>query len=139
MTVCSRCGKRIRKPNYISLFYEDKYICWNCHKPKFKIDGILTRTSDRVREQQKKYAADFIQPHTYDKSKRKLVISSDFIKLYPDKIKYYATEEQVRKEGYPKLAEVMKKQKEIEKQAKEKIQIEYEGKEEVIATKLKWK
>lgn len=108
--VCDICGLKVEKPNYISKITGEGYrYCRNCYTPGFKIEGLLTRTSKRVQEQQQKHAADFVQPHSYDKNRKKLVPNPDFIKLYPDQMHHYFNKEELRKEGYGKLGEHMEK------------------------------
>lgn len=116
---CFWCNRVIKRPNYVSFIAWRKdmmiKVCVECYRPKFKIDNLFTRTSERVRRQQEKYASDFVQPHIYDKHSRKLKINPDFIKLYPQSVYLYANREQLKKEGYEKLAQKIDQELNIEK------------------------
>lgn len=118
--ICSYCGNEITPPNYIALLRGSDQICRNCHTPGIS-DGYKTRHSDRIAYEQRHHSADFVEPHVWDKSKRRMVINPDFVKLYPDKMRYYENEEGVSKQGYSKLGKAMKKQKERISKAKENL------------------
>ena len=85
-----------------------------------KTDNILTRNSLRVRTEAVKYEGDTILPHAYDKSKGKVGINEEFVKLYPDRVKDYFSEEQLNEAGLNKLADHSKKLDQEQKDFKEK-------------------
>ena len=86
--ICSLCGLKVVPPNYISYIRGKDKICRNCYSPSVK-DDSLTRNSDRLQKQTQDNKADFVPPHIYDKSKKKLVINPEFVSLYPEKLRYY--------------------------------------------------
>lgn len=80
--------------------------------------GLLTRNSDRVREQQRQFEGDTILPHAYDKASRKVKPNDDFIKMYPDKVGNFFKQSELEQAGYTKIGDVYK-QKAAEKSAAE--------------------
>lgn len=76
-----------------------------------KTDGILTRNSDRIRQQQLQYEGDTIPPHSFDKGSRKVVPNPDFVDRYPEQVSNYFTEGEIRKAGYSKADKLFNKQK----------------------------
>lgn len=73
-----------------------------------KIDGMLTRQSQRIRDQQRTHEGDIIMPHVFDKVTKELVPNPDFMKRYPDKIATNYTEKELRKAGHSKIGKVFK-------------------------------
>lgn len=100
---CATCNTTT---SYIRCF-NGKEVCNNCggfsEASGHKVDGALTRNSHRVRRQQAKYEGDFVQPHAYNKTTRKVDVNPDFVSLYPDKVHNYFQESEVKKAGYTKL------------------------------------
>jgi len=76
---------------------------------KNKTDGILTRTSWRIRRQQSRHEGDMVLPHSYDKTKHREVVNPDFVKLYPDKVKDFFSGDQLKKDGYSKMPDAIAK------------------------------
>jgi len=126
---CSGCGKT---SSHIKVLPNGDEVCPHCSSMSeaggTKISGLLTRNSFRVRSESVKHEGDFIQPHAYDKNKRKLCLNEDFVKKYPDKVKEYFSEEEVSNAGYCKLSNHMKKQKEAEIKHKNDQRIKFAGK-----------
>lgn len=73
-----------------------------------KLDGILTRNSDRIRTQQQQHEGDLILPHSFDKLTGKVVPNPDFVNKYPDKLPTYFTQKELEKAGYSKAEKIFK-------------------------------
>lgn len=86
-------------------------MCSDHYKSASLKDGFLTRNSPRIRIQQEKHAADFVQPHVYDRLTRRLKPNEDFIKLYPTQAKQYYSGEELRKAGLGKVAAFVEAEK----------------------------
>lgn len=74
-----------------------------------KVDGILTRNSDRVREQQNDYEGDMLTPHIYDKVLGRMVVNPDFVDHYSDQLPTYFTQKELEREGFSKAAKIYEK------------------------------
>jgi len=100
------------------------------------LTGILTRSSDRVRQQQQQFEGDIIVPHRYDHQTHKLVPNEDFLARYPEMIPTYFTPEDLKKAGYSKPDNIYKAQAAKEAaHAKEMEQIEFvEDDDKVVET-----
>lgn len=98
--ICSNCG--LRAHHIMSSEYGE--YCENCSDlpvtSKNSTDGILTRTSYRVRRQQSRHEGDIVRPHVYDKSAKRERVNPDFLKLYPDKVKEFFTPAELKRDGY---------------------------------------
>lgn len=68
-----------------------------------KVDGAITRNSQRIREQQKQFAADFIPPYTYDKAKHKGVVNKEFVNAYPEQAAKTFTSQELQSVGVIKI------------------------------------
>src|SRR5258708_5627715 len=124
---CVSCHKKVIKPNYFAYISLKGKICRNCYTPT-AAEGILTRTSERVRQQQSEYGADLVPPHTYDKERKRLNINPDFVKLYPENLNYYESDESVSKAGYPKLAKRLKENRDkIDKEKAKRNDVQFIG------------
>lgn len=99
---------------------------------KNKTDGLLTRTSWRVRRQQSRHEGDMVTPHVYDKTKHRETVNPDFVKLYPDKVKDFFTGDQLKKEGYGKMPAAIEKNEARREKAKEEFKADtvYSGSQE---------
>lgn len=73
-----------------------------------RIDGTLTRNSFRVREQQRRFEADIITPHIYDKISKRMVPNPDFIKQHPTKIGNFFKQAELEQAGYMKIGHAFK-------------------------------
>jgi hypothetical protein len=73
-----------------------------------KIDGSLTRSASRIRDQQRTHEGDIIAPHIFDKNTRDLVPNPDFMKLHPDKIATNYSQKELEKAGHSKIGKVFK-------------------------------
>ena len=81
-----------------------------------KVDGLLTRNSDRIREQQRRFEGDMIPPHIVDKVSRKAVPNPDFMARYPDKIASNYTQSELERAGHSKAGEIFKAAKATKEQ-----------------------
>lgn len=110
--VCLNCGN---ETNRIMQAEDGSEICPNCsgltQSGGAKIDGIITRNSWRIRRNQSRFEGDQVQPHIWDKTKRRLVVNPDFVKLYPKQVKNFFNDDEMTKDGYSKLPEYSKKLK----------------------------
>lgn len=97
--------------------------------------GISFSMSDKVEEQRREHAADIVQPHIYDKHKRKQILNPQFLSLYPDKVRYYETPESIRKQGYPKLANYSEKLNKVSKQVRQH-NVEFHGEDHKALKKI---
>jgi hypothetical protein len=128
--VCTNCG---HDTNRILMSEDGQEICPNCsglaQAGGAKIDGILTRNSWRVRRNQSRFEGDQVQPHVWDKNKRRLVVNPDFARLYPKQVKSFFSDDEMRKDGYSKLPEYSKKLKAKTSKAvaKDKAGVIFEG------------
>lgn len=77
-------------------------------------------------------------PHAYDKTSHRQKINPDFVKLYPDKVKDFFNEEEMKRDGYTKMpAAVEKNNFRREKQkAIEKMDTFFEGDSKVAVEKF---
>jgi len=139
--ICKGCGQN---SFHIKVFFDKNgkktEVCNNCARLGSgpKIDGILTRNSFRIRRQQEKYAPDFVQPHVYDRHRRKLVFNKEFAKLYPDKVGDYFSEKELIKEGLPRLAQAsakLKRDKALIKQ-RQRDMVQYSGSDKTAFKKI---
>lgn len=98
--ICSTCNT---KAAHI-LSDEKGERCENCSglstSSKLKSDGILSRNSWRVRRQQSRHEGDMVLPHVYDKMSRRQKVNPDFLKLYPNQVKEFFSEEELKRDGY---------------------------------------
>ncbi|MEM3145430.1 MAG: hypothetical protein QW332_05535 [Thermoproteota archaeon] len=137
--ICENCSKRSA---YLKLLKGGLFYCHLClgvsEASGRPTDGILTRQAFRIRSQSYKHEADMIPPYFYNKVNKKLDLRPDFVKLYPDKVKDYFTEEEIAKAGYPKLAEKAKADRQKEKQHKEFLRksVKFEGKQKEAMRKV---
>ena len=128
--ICTNCNT---ETNRIIMSEDGREICPNCSNlPSAggpSINGILTRNSWRVRRQQSRYEGDQVQPHVWDKTKRRMVINPDFARLYPKQVKTFFSDEEMTKDGYSKLPEYSKKlkAKTTKAVAKDKQGVTFEG------------
>lgn len=74
-------------------------ICHNCAGMTIGGDTtkIITRTAERVRKQQEIHKGDFVPPHVYDKSSKKMIPNTDFMRLYPNQAPQYYNSDEKRK------------------------------------------
>lgn len=92
------------------------------------VSNILTRNSDRVRQQQLRHEGDMILPHVYDKLTNKLIPNPDFVKKYPDRLTTYFTAEDLKHHGYDKPEALFEAKAKQEKEvAAEKAAVEFVG------------
>ncbi len=112
---CQRTGAGTYK------LIESQWLCPDCgnFRPTPLKDGFLTRNSPRLQWQREKYAADFVQPYTYDRTRRQQIPNPDFIKLYPQQVNEIYSKEEIHSEGLTKLAE---HNKSIKTETKKKVQ-----------------
>lgn len=71
-----------------------------------RIDGALSRSSDRVRAQQQTNEGDMILPHAFDKLTNKVVPNEAFIKRYPEQLDAYFSQHELEGAGYKKIGKV---------------------------------
>lgn len=127
--ICLNCNKTAHHV-YSSEYGEQ---CENCSNmptvSKNKTDGILTRNSWRVRRQQSRHEGDIVLPHVYDKTTKRQRVNPDFVKLYPQRVKDYFSPEQLTKDGFGKMPNLIEKNEiRREKQkAIEKMETFFEG------------
>lgn len=69
-------------------------------------DKILTRSSERVLEQQVQNEGDMITPYVVDRSTNQAVINQDFIDMYPNQAANTFTQEELRSSGNENLTPV---------------------------------
>src|SRR3990167_3166081 len=98
--------------------------CEECaSKPSRKGTPInLTEGSERIKNQREQFHDDYLQPHVYNKSSRRLQINEEFLNKYPDKAHLYYTPEEMKGAGFPKLVVYNEEVKRSQGQQKEKIE-----------------
>lgn len=101
--ICSNCNTHA-----VHIFSDDRgERCENCTSTptvsKNKTDGILSRTSWRVRRQQSRHEGDMVLPHVYDKSARRQRVNPDFLKLYPNQVKEFFSPDELKRDGYNEM------------------------------------
>ena len=105
---CPQC----EKPTSRLTVYEHGSACANClgksESGGPKLDGSVTRSSFRVRDQQRTNEGDFITPHVFDKVQKKAVPNPDFIEKYPNQVKNYFTKKDLKQAGYSKADKIGK-------------------------------
>ena len=130
IVMCPRCGKRKAIIHNIYGVLPCKVCKENTGSftPALK-SGWATRNTKRVWDQQSKYETDFIQPHVYDKFKKKLVINPAFVKQYPDKVRHTFTKDEMIRGGYKRLADYSSRLDRTEKGNKKRLQgmVQYSG------------
>jgi len=82
----------------------------------------LTEGSERIRKQREEYHDDFLQPHAYNKSSRKLEINREFVNKYPDKAHLYYSPDEMKQAGLPKLIDYSQNVQASESRQKEKVE-----------------
>lgn len=107
---CPNCNK----PAIRVIIKQGRSYCNNCARISStggaQISGILTRNSDRIRTQQDKHRGDVVIPHTYDKSRGKIVPNPEFVKLYPEQTATYFSEQEVKESGDKRLVDLWDQQ-----------------------------
>lgn len=107
------CGNCNTRTSHILVDRRGRESCHNCggfsEASGKSISGAITRNSFRVRRQQDHHEGDFVQPHKFDKTKRRLDINPDFVKLYPDQAATYFSDGEMKSAGYSKLPEHSRK------------------------------
>ncbi len=84
-------------------------VCWGLSEAGgVKLDGSLTRNSYRIREQQRRFEADIITPHIYDKTTKKMVPNPDFINIHTEKVGNFFKQGELEQAGYTKIGHVYK-------------------------------
>ena len=118
MTQCDECRKTGAGTYRL---IGGQWLCRDCGNftPTPLKDGFLTRNSPRLQVQREKHAADFVQPHTYDRVSRKVIPNPDFIKLYPQQVDEVYSKEEIQSEGLSKLVQYNKG---IKGEAKKRVQ-----------------
>lgn len=101
--ICDNCGAQASH-----IFSDERgEHCENCSNvsivSKTKTDGLLARTSWRVRRQQSRHEGDMVMPHVYDKTARRQRVNPDFLKLYPNQLKEFFSEEELKRDGYTEM------------------------------------
>lgn len=113
--ICPNCNK---PTNRIILDSHGK-ACANCRGLSEvagnKLDGLVTRNSQRVRDQQRRHEGDIISPHTFDKLTGKITPNPDFVKMHPEKLGNFYTQKELEKAGYSKIGKAFKAAKEAKK------------------------
>ena len=68
-------------------------------------------------------------PHIYDKNTHRQKINPDFVKLYPDKVKDFFNEDEMKRDGYSKMPGAIAKNnmRREKKKAIEKMETFFEG------------
>lgn len=119
--VCSTCLKQAK---HIKILPDGTELCNFCGEFSEasgpNTTNILTRNAFRVRNQSIKYEGDMILPHTFNKATKRLDVNPEFVKQFPDKVKDYFSEKEIKDAGLPKLATRANKIKKIEKENKQK-------------------
>lgn len=119
--ICSTCNSQTSHIKYM----DGRDYCPNCGGFKEtggpKIGSILTRNSFRVRSESIKHEQDFILPHTYSKGEGKLKINDEFVKKYPDKVGEYYSDKEMTRQGYSKLPDKIRKNKQAISKEKQGI------------------
>lgn len=122
---CPACKAESARVKYV----DGQWWCHECGNYSeaggVKVDGILTRHSFRVRDQQRRYEGDFVQPEVYNKSRRKLETNPDFIRLYPHRAKDTYKNEDLK--DYPKLKKYIKTQQRTEGALEQRTKVKTSG------------
>lgn len=121
--ICPRC----QQPTHRLISDKRGMACADCRGLSetggAKLDGILTRNSDRVRTQQQQHEGDMILPHRFDKHLNKIVPNEDFVDKYPDQLPTYFTEQELNTAGYSKAGSIFErkaaKEAEVDKEREE--------------------
>lgn len=136
--ICQGCNQRAAH-----IFSDDRgERCDNCSNlsaaSKTKTDGMLTRSSWRIRRQQFRYEGDMIRPHVYDKTTHRERVNPDFLKLYPDKVKEYFSGEELNRDGYKEMPKhIMRNKRKSDKLvAAYKADTQFEGKQTAAMAKF---
>ena len=80
--------------------------CINCGLQETggaKSDGLITRNSFRIREQQKQYESDMTPAFVYDKHSKKVTANKDYIQRFPDQASRTFTSKEMNDVGITKL------------------------------------
>ena len=118
---CPRCGIKPAEvhPQYGVIWCRDcraKVETYSKGKPR-----NLTEGSERIKKQREKHHDDLIQPHTYNKTSKKLEINPEFVDKYPDKVHNFFSPEEIKRAGYSRLVDYSKQVQSNESRQKEKI------------------
>lgn len=100
------------------------------------LQGILTRGSERIRAQQQTNEGDMITPHTYDKVTGQVIPNPDFVKLYPDQLPTYFTQQELEHAGYSKAEKIYDKKAAAEAALEQERENETEYATEGVAEKI---
>lgn len=106
MAVCPTCQTKTSHIKVIG----DRTGCHNCmgfsETGGSSTDKILTRSSERVLEQQVQGEGDMITPWIVDKSTNQVVVNQDFIDKYPNQAAETFTQEELKASGNESLKPV---------------------------------
>ena len=101
--ICSSCNNESGR----IIWRGGKERCHNCgdfaESGGVHTGGILSRNRHSIRYESVQLEGDTIHPYSYDKVSRKTVLNPDFVKLYPGKVKDWASTDQMVEDGYEKL------------------------------------
>ena len=117
---CQNCHRASR---YIKILSNGQEVCHHCggfsEAGGTKTAGLLTRSAFRIRTEARKYEGDTIPPFTYNKSRRKIDVSQEFVNLYPHKAKDYFSDSEMKQSGNPDLVGYSNQIKTAEKKNKQ--------------------
>jgi len=109
--VCRTCGE---ESAYIKITSGGVELCSNCggfsESSGVDTDNIITRSSQRVRQQHITSEGDQILPHIYDRNQKKAVVNQDFIDKYPNRVKDSYSKQELKKMKWvqPKMKQDVK-------------------------------
>jgi hypothetical protein len=107
--ICPNCK---HQTSHLKILPNGNTICHNCggyaESGGVRTDKILTRNSDRVRDQQHQHEGDMITPYVWDKATDKAVVNHDFVELYPEQAAVTFTKDELKAAGHGRLLERVK-------------------------------
>lgn len=120
MAICRSCHQQAVR----ILTSKGQDSCENCGgfnaTGGFKTDKILTRSSQRIREQQMEFEGDTIPPFHYDKTSRKAVPNPAFVERFPDQAHNYYNDDEMKSAGLEPVKPKPKKKEVVGYEGSEK-------------------
>jgi len=131
--ICATCHNEARR---ILVTASGKEACPNCvpglsEAGGSKTDGILTRNSFRIKQDQAHHEGDMIQPHAYNKASKRVELNEDFVKMYPEQLGSTYNENELLRAGHKSAPLYVKKQHAKAQKIKEEYikDVTFEGNE----------
>jgi hypothetical protein len=104
--ICPTCN---HTTSHLKILPDGRECCSNCggfsETGGVKTDKILTRQSDRVRQEQQQHEGDMLPPYLFNKATGNVEVNHDFVELYPNQAAQTFSKDELVKAGHSHLLE----------------------------------